>query len=266
MAKSGALDCFGKRRAVVENFQIVFDRVMRDKKEQANGQVSLFGTVEDNSALAVKDDWPEVVEYLPEEKLSLEREYLGLYISDHPLRHVDIDFDSYDGDYTTDLPEKKEGSTVKLIGMFHQVRKITTKSDKQMAVGQLEDLRGTIPLVCFPRNYEECRDHFVEDMIATVQGTISTNRDELQVVVTSVKPLTIAKNTQALHIDIDLVQEGAVLQEIKDTLKLFRGSTPVVLHTARASINVHADFWVRPEKELSDKINVLIGAGKHWIG
>lgn len=266
MAKSGALDCFGRRRAVVENFQTVFDRVVRTKKEMANGQVSLFAGTQEDTNVVFKDDWPDVVEYLPEEKLRMEREFLGLYISDHPLRHVDIDFDSYDGEFTTDLPEKKEGTNVRLIGMFHQVRKILTKSEKFMAVGQLEDLRGTVPLVCFPRNYEECKDHFVEDMLATVQGTVSTNRDELQVVVTSVKPLTIAKNTQALHIDLDLVQDNSVLQDIKETLKMFRGSTPVVIHTARANINVHSDFWVRPEKELSDKINVLIGAGKHWLG
>jgi DNA polymerase-3 subunit alpha len=266
MAKSGALDCFGRRRAVVENYQNIFDRVIRDKKEMANGQVSLFAGLQGDTAVSIKDDWPDIVEYLPEEKLRMEREFLGLYISDHPLRHVDIDFDSYDGDFTIDLAEKKEGSSVRLIGMFHQIRKILTKSEKFMAVGQLEDLRGSIPVVCFPRNYEDCKEQMVEDMIAVVQGTVSTNRDELQVVITSVKPLTIAKNSQSFHIDLDIIKDNNLLRDIKETLKLFRGSTPVVLHTTNAAINVHSDFWVRPEKELGEKIDVLIGAGKHWLG
>lgn len=264
LAKSGALDCFGRRRAIVENFQFVVDKISRSKKEQANGQTSLFSGF-DNVVFSTNDDWPDVVEYLPEEKLRMERELLGLYITDHPLRHIDIDFENYDGDYTTDLPEKKEGTPVRLIAMFNQVRKIFTKSEKYMAAGHLEDLRGTVPFVCFPRNYEECKEYLVEDMIATVQGTVSVSRDELQIVITSVKPLTVNKKSQALHIDLALVQDNKLLNDVKETLKMYRGSTPVILHTAQSSINTHSDFWVRPEKELSEKIDVLIGAGRHWL-
>jgi DNA polymerase-3 subunit alpha len=267
LAKSGALDCFGKRKAIVEGFSRIAEGIIRTKKEQANGQASLFGeTGSEESIFSFNDDWPDIQEYMPEEKLRLEREYLGLFISDHPLKHIDVDFETYQGDFTLDLNDKKEGETVKLIGMFHNVKRIFTKSQKNMAVAQLEDLKGTVPVVCFPRYYEENKEHIVNDMIVILSGTVGYSRDELQVVVQSVKPITISQNRQSFHIDLEMVRDNNVLNEVKETLKMYKGATPVIVHTLAAAINIDPALWITPEPELCAKVDSLIGAGRHWLG
>ena len=134
-----------------------------------------------------------------------------------------------------------------------------------MAVGELEDLRGTIPVVCFPRDYEKNKELMVNDLIAVISGKTSVNRDEAQIVVNNIEPLNINKNIQSFFIDLEAVEDAKLLEELRDTLKLFRGSTPVILHTVSANINLDSTLWIRPEPELRQKIDTLIGTDRNWL-
>ena len=134
-----------------------------------------------------------------------------------------------------------------------------------MAVAVLEDLRGSIPVVCFPRDYEKLQELIVNDMIAVVSGKVSISRDEHQIIIAAIEPIANNKGKQTLFIDLEAVEDTAVLQDLKETLGLYRGSMPVILHTAVADITLDQGLWVRPEPELRQKIDVLIGSGRSWL-
>lgn len=265
LAMCGALDVFGKRRAIVEGYAPVMEKISRMKREKENGQESLFIGMSVEQSANIEDAWPDVPEYLPEEKLQMERELLGLFVSSHPLKHVGVDIESMGDTVTTEIPEKPEETLVKVAGMLKNVRKIITKTQKFMAVAVLEDLRGSIPVVCFPRDYEKLQELIVNDMIAVVSGKVSISRDEHQIVIATVEPIANNRGKQTLFIDLEAVEDVSVLQELKETLGLYRGSMPVVLHTTQADITLDQALWVRPEPELRQKIDSLIGSGRSWL-
>ena len=118
LAMCGALDCFGKRRAIVEGYTAIMEKTARMKREKENGQESLFAGLAVDQSANLEDVWPDVPEYLPEEKLQMERELLGLFVSGHPLKHLGIDIESLGNAVTTEIPEKPEETMVKVAGMF----------------------------------------------------------------------------------------------------------------------------------------------------
>lgn len=280
LARSGALDFFGKRRAIIEGFANILDNVTRTKKEMANGQESLFGTdFVGGLTVSGEDNWPDVLEYSSEEKLKMEKELLGLYISDHPLKHIELDLSKVKHHRSVDLLETPEDTEVKLIGLLTQVNQIFTRSEKYMAVAKLEDLYGSIPVVCFPRSYNDLLDQqgktiykgnkefMVNDLIVILEGKVNSNkRDERQVVISKITPVSRAIENQSLYIDVEAVEDDLTLNKLKDTLQMFRGSTPVILHTAAADIGIDSMYWVNPEVRLRKEIDTLIGSGRHWLG
>jgi len=134
-----------------------------------------------------------------------------------------------------------------------------------MAVGELEDLEGTIPLVCFPRDYEKCQTDFNNDLIAVVSGKVGQSREEYQIVVSGIQVLDIAEQKQTFYIDLEAVEDQIKLAELKDLIKLFRGGTPVVLHTVNADISLNTELWITPNPEFKQRVDALIGSGRSWI-
>ncbi len=280
LARGGALDCFGKRRAIIEGFANILDNVTRSKKEMANGQESLFGTdFVGGLTVSGEDNWPDVLEYTPDEKLKMEKELLGLYISDHPLKHIELDLTRFKHHRSTDVVALPEDTEVKLVGMLSQVNQIFTRSEKYMAVAKLEDLYGSVPVVCFPRSYDDVLDqqgklihkgnkeYLVNDLIVILEGKVNSNkRDERQVVISKVTPVARAIENQSFYIDVEAVEDDQTLKKLKSTLQMFRGSTPVILHTATADISIDSMYWVNPEVRLRKEIDTLIGSGRHWLG
>lgn len=261
---SGALDNFGKRRAILEGYISILDKVNRQKKEMASGQESLFGNLSFTSLQTGEDVWPDVPEFLPAERLRMEKETLGIFVSDHPLKHLG-DIKQLSNTTTTELREKPLDTEVKIVGIIKKVRKILTRTQKYMAVGELEDLEGNIPLVCFPRDYEKCQLDFNNDVIGIVSGRVGQSREEYQIVVSSIQPLDIAEQKQTFYIDLEAVEDQSKLIELKDLIKLFRGGTPVILHSVNADISLNAELWITPDPEFKQRVDALLGGGKSWM-
>ncbi|MDR2431569.1 MAG: DNA polymerase III subunit alpha [Candidatus Margulisbacteria bacterium] len=261
---AGALDSFGKRRAIFEGYAAIVEKVARQKKEMASGQEALFGSLSFDLLKTGADVWPETPEYLPAEKLRMEKETLGIFVSDHPLKHLG-ELKNLSETTTTEIREKPLDNEVKIVGILKKVRKILTRTNKYMAVAELEDLEGNIPLVCFPRDFEKCQENFNNDIIALISGKTGASRDEHQIVVSEVQPLDIAEQKQAFYIDLEAVEDKNTLEELKNVIKLFRGGTPVVLHTLNADISLDADLWITPAPEFKQRVDALIGGGRSWM-
>jgi DNA polymerase-3 subunit alpha len=264
LISAGALDSFGKRRAIFEGYGQIVEKVTRQKKELANGQESLFGNLSFDSLKTGEDVWPDVPEFLPKEKLRMEKETLGIFVSDHPLKHIKPP-PGENTIATKDVSGRELDSTVKVLGLLKKVRKLPTKTGKFMAVGELEDMEGTIPLVCFPRAYEKCKDDLVNDLIVLAAGRVSTSRDEYQISVEELTPINIEQQKQAFYIDVEAVADPDKLEELKGLIKMFRGGTPVILRTLQSDISLDSDFWIAPVPEFKQQVDALIGDGRSWI-
>ena len=155
LARCGALDGFGPRSAVLAALDNAIAAGQRRQKASARGQIGLFDLGGAAPAAASGPvGLPEVPPLPRKDLLTWEKELLGLYLSDHPLNDVFGDGVPSGLAQIVELPQRTPGEKVKVVGMIAGIRRITTKTNRTMAIIDLEDLTGNIELVAFPECYE----------------------------------------------------------------------------------------------------------------
>src|SRR5437879_10502679 len=107
-----------------------------------------------------------------DERLKGEKELLGLYLSDHPLRRIEQELHAKVDTYANQVTPDMEDYEVRIGGVIKSVRPIVTKSGKPMAFVQLEDLTATIEVIVFTRLFEESRALLLSDNVVIVRGKV----------------------------------------------------------------------------------------------
>jgi DNA polymerase-3 subunit alpha len=185
LAKSGALDEFGHRGAVLVNLDRQIAAAQNRQRARAKGQMGMFGAEEavDLGDALVALDGPPIDQ---RELLAFEKEAIGLYLSSHPLNHIIKG--RLPDDYTEiiRLEELLIGRSVRIVSCVRNVRRIPTRQNKTMAAIEIEDLTGRIEAVLFPATYEEFGAGLEIDQIVEVTGKVDRRNDQLQVIVEAI--------------------------------------------------------------------------------
>lgn len=189
LAFSGAMDEFGERRQIGLNVEVISDFAKNSVSLHQADQGGLFdGLGEDAPVDHLK---LETVDSATDgQKLAWEKEYLGLYVSSHPLVGLSQFFQKKVVP-AEKLPGKTIGKPVKVAGMVISFRKITTKKGDMMAMVQLEDTTGRIEVVAFPKSYIKIADQLVEGRVLLVEGKLDKRMGEMQVIVDQVESMTL---------------------------------------------------------------------------
>lgn len=185
--KAGALDSLGgTRKQFMSIYVQIMDRLVKDKKNNMAGQLTLFDIASEEE----KDDYdikmPEVGEYHKEMLLEFEREVLGIYVSGHPMEEYQELWERFKTNSTNDFVVDEDTgrtmvedqATVIVGGMIVDRTVKYTKNDKVMAFLILEDLVGTVEVVVFPRDYEKLSDVLQEDAKVFIKGRVSLEEDK----------------------------------------------------------------------------------------
>ena len=160
--KAGALDSLGgTRKQFMSVYVQILDHIVKDKKSNLAGQMSLFDIADDSQKEEFDIRMPEVGEYTEEMKLAFEKEVLGIYLSGHPLESYQELWQKYITNNTNDFALEEETNTVRVTdqstaivgGMISNKTVKYTKTNQVMAFLELEDLVGTVEIVVFPRDY-----------------------------------------------------------------------------------------------------------------
>ncbi len=186
LAKAGALAGLAEPNEVLENIKLITDFAKSADKSSSNEQQdSLFG--EDDGESVHELTLPEVVPASDAQRLSWEREILGLFVSDHPLRKAKKLFET-GGSLISKLAIKK-GKKVRVGGIVMSYRKIITKTKKQMAILSIEDPTGKLEIAVFPKTYESVAEtlaqaeaHGIEDVVLWIHGKADSRQGEMQVI------------------------------------------------------------------------------------
>lgn len=177
LVKAGAFDSFGHVRSAL--FSIIEDALKLSKKAIKNAeknQVSLF----DDDDLAFQLEIPEIEEWDKVEKLTLEREMLGLYVSDHPLGEYADAISMLSTLSIADLrdAEHPPTDTIKIAGLVVSIdRKTTKKSGEPWALVTIEDLDSSISVFVFPKTYAEYQDLLKRDAVLVFTGKAEKRDD-----------------------------------------------------------------------------------------
>lgn len=182
---SGSLDTFGlNRKEMLNALPLILKDLENKKKISIEGQIALFGLVDDIGDVE-KFNIPKMGEFDENDKLRLEKEYTGIYITGHPLQKYSSLLNDRKIDKISDLLRKNDETTnyndfskINLLVMLNSVKLKETKNNDTMAFVVLEDMSGTIEGIVFPKVYIKNMNLFSKGNAFLISGKLSSREDE----------------------------------------------------------------------------------------
>lgn len=220
LIKAGALDSLpGTRRQKLAILDQAVAAGAEAQKAREIGQGSLFDMFGESTSPTAVNVARIPMPLIPEtpadkkEELLWEKELLGLTISEDPVSKSLEGVDLSGTNVLADISDESIGQTMTFIGVLSEVRRITTKKGDAMLVGKLEDLTGTIELVCFPKTLAKCGDLMQNDAVIKVTAKVDNRRDTPQLVVEAVEvpkygAASPAPDAVQPEMDIEGIAEG----------------------------------------------------------
>jgi DNA polymerase III subunit alpha len=239
LSYAGAFDKFGSRHQIACSFELLNKYSKQHQTARNSGQSSLFDMF-DSIPSADKLELLPVEPLSDFEILTNEKNVLGLYVSSHPLKGLGR-YLSQKYHQVTDLNDDFVDKKIKMCGMITNYRKFYTKNGKQMMTFTLEDLTGSIDVVCFARNLNSLKDEVQPDEFFVCYGTVG-KRDNLQLRLDQVQKVSLEKmkesalesnhfehQTETFEIKIPKETSKTNLTQLKEVLSTNPGNTPVCL-------------------------------------
>jgi DNA polymerase-3 subunit alpha len=288
LVQCGACDTLGERAWLLTVLEHFINRAERDRKDREAGQTSMYDLI--GSADEEVNNFGLAVDVKPmpgEEKLRLEKELLGLYLSDHPLRRISAELARLSDTQAVEVTSALQDTEVRIAGLVREVRRVVTRKGQIMAYASLEDLTGTVDVVLFPRIFEQVRLLFEPDKVIVVQGKVDARAGSTRASGSSGAPpepdmepevetasvvaemawlwddpecVPVARQ-QLVHVRIPSSDAG-LAERLEAVLARHPGSDQVVLHVVVGSreVIVNADrYHVLAGPALTAEIDELIG-------
>jgi DNA polymerase-3 subunit alpha len=232
LIKAGAFDSLGHpRRGLLLVFESLVEQALTRRRERDQGVMSLFGDVESQTdGYSERAEIPNLV-FDKSEQLRLEKEMLGFYVSDHPLRGLETVMGRRVTCPIVEVPDRTEDNLV-LGGVIVGVDRKFTRKGEQMATFTLEDLAGSIEVTVFPRMFATQGHLVVDDQIVIIRGRLDRRDDgRTSLMASDISVVDVPKNgIESLH--IDFARRAVTPDEISDVRGLLEshpGDSPVFL-------------------------------------
>ena len=276
LIKCGAMDCFGLNRAQsLQIFELIMDSIAESRRKNVEGQIDLFGSsAQSERGTAVQVNVPDIPDLSRREKLAMERETTGLFISGHPMEEYRqaaqqvgaVRITSIMSDFSQEGGNVKfsDGQRVVVAGIITSVRRKTTKSNSMMAYVVIEDDGVSMELLVFARTLNESGNYLREDMAVYCGGRISVRDEkEPQLMVDYIRPLADYDETiieqdsdKTLYLKIPSV-ESPVYRRATLVLSMFPGNTKTVLYIADTKKRLGGHCLI--DDALLSEMNSLLG-------
>lgn len=276
---AGAFDSLGgKRSQYIQSYKKMYEGLNSRKKSNIEGQMSLFQLGGENSQENYKDELPNVPEFENRFLLDKEKEYLGIYVSGHPLDEYNEVLSKYISNSTLDFAFEEEdfsnpnkitdGTEVIVGGIITTVKKHYTKSNQQMAFVTIEDLYGTIDIIVFPAVYTSVSSFLTENNIILVKGRASVSEDKgSSILASAISDYDhINRKNQTLWIRIPK-DSSVTISDVSTVTKKHAGDVRVIIYdektgqkmtTAREGYVSLNDILLQELKELVGESSLVV--------
>jgi DNA polymerase-3 subunit alpha len=271
LIKAGSFDDLGhERKSLVMVHEQAIDSVIDVKRNEAIGQDSLFGAIDDGGsaeeAFTVEipaGEWDKTT------LLAFEREMLGLYVSDHPLlgvEHILAKETDCSISALTAEGDRPDGQIVAIGGLLSGLQRKVTKQGNSWAMFSLEDLGGSIEVMAFPSAYQLCSTLLAEDAVLVVRGRIDKREDIAKIIAMEVTQpdLTISDMSGPLSVAMPIGRcTPPVVERLKEVLITHPGSSEVHLHLQNGPrttvVRLDDKLRVTPSPALMGDLKQLLG-------
>jgi DNA polymerase-3 subunit alpha len=267
LVKCGALASTRvSRRALLEGEML--DRVLgwgtKHQADRLSGQGSIFDLGGDEA------EQPRHHPVLPSEEyekpvlLALEKESLGLYVSEHPLDAVKAQLRRKTDGSLSELERRRDGEIVTVGGIVGALKQVTTKKGDPMVFLRLDDLSGSVEIVVFNSVLAAARELLEADRVLVVKGRVDHKEGETKLVALELAPFEATPERSEVRLRVDARRARAgLIRELADVTRRYPGDTAVVvaLETSqgRQTVAFGPEFRVRPAPDFYAEVKALLG-------
>lgn len=298
LIKCGAFDQISENRAtLMAGYESVLESISMDRKKNVQGQISLFDAfsaqVEEAPEMQLSTKLPVLREFSEKEKLNMEKEVLGMYLSGHPLSEYKSELDRKTSINMKKINELKEDEKtymklhdreVIMGGMVIAKRIMTTKRNEIMAFITLEDLYGAIEVVVFPQTLKKFNILLNDDSIILIKGAISIDGDEAKLIARDIKDineeyrfnsekisfdLKVNSNktkSKQMNVRIDTVGDEELLMKVFKITRKYPGKDRLILLPKDQNIDMDKPItykvpgmYINVDEELKKELGSLVG-------
>lgn len=266
----GAFDSLGAYRsqlmAIIDECMENAQAARRDRDLQLTGQISLLDMLDEPVKELNQHALPQIPEYPKRELLAREKEMLGFYISGHPLEGYERILSRKTSIGIGELGRHRDGDHIKIGGMITSLKRSTTKKGNSVIYFTVEDKRGSVDVIFFPKNSIDENSYLREDALVLVEGRLKIQDESYRIFGEGVKPLeTVPVNPEHyLYIRINsYAVTPEVLEKLRVLLAQHHGINPVLLYFVedRTLVQAGSSFGVDKDQRLIYLIEELCGPG-----
>lgn len=215
----GAFDKIeANRHQLIQDLELVYDWAQSRAKDRATGQGNLFDLLgvaatsekKTNNAFDSAPKAKPVNDYPPQEKLRMEKELLGFYVSDHPLKSLRQVAPLLTPINLSQLNEQRDDTKLCVVIMLNGVKKVMTKKGDAMAILQIEDLTSQTEAVVFPKTYERISFLLQVDARLIIWGKVDRRDEQVQLIVEDAEPV---ETVQMVMVELN-PQQASNIEEL----------------------------------------------------
>ncbi|MDR2201503.1 MAG: DNA polymerase III subunit alpha [Clostridiales bacterium] len=284
---AGTFDCFGRKRAqLMQVYDMVLDRVNKDRKAKLEGQFSFFDLdgMRDLDAFT----YPDAEEFSPDQKLRLEKDVAGVYLSGHPLdgyveylKRFKYDSRAFtsaaadpeaapDEEFAAEgalAPGLSDGMTVTIGGMLTDAQRRLTKTGKDLALGKIEDLYGSVEVAASGYALNKAKDVWKNDKLVTVTGKIRSRDGVFSIWVDKIEEWQTAENSGAappqkicFYMSFSK-SDPSVMDSIRSVLQAYPGANKAYVKDTDANALYDLSLNVEISDYMLNELYGIVGEG-----
>ena len=253
---AGAFDSIDKDRAklyVVIEEALEFGHKIQNSKLAVEN--SLFGGMEEEVRIT-EPPFKQVTPWTEREQLAREREVIGFYVTGHPLRPYEIEYQSFTTIHLGETEKLVDMDTVRACGVITSLKTKIDKSDRTMVFFTLDDFSGSCEALMFSSSYEKYGEFVKEEESVFIIGRPESSGDAIKLHIEEVMPIKKARERFSQSVKIVLENDNYTVDKIvgiKKILKKHPGNLPVYIHLFNGGSRPRIFFLNESKVKITDK-------------
>ncbi|HOU07853.1 MAG TPA: DNA polymerase III subunit alpha [Caldisericia bacterium] len=212
-----------------------------------------------------------------EEILAMEKEIMGFYMSDHPMRPYEKYIATIDHTDIAALGEVEEGSSIVILGIITSFRRAKSKKGNPISTCTLEDLTGICSITAFGKAYETLSDHLEDEGIVMIRGKVESKEGQPKIIAeeyiktinTSDIQVSKGDETFVINVQVNLETQYHLLEKIKKlAMSKGNGQNPLVLFLAKGGQKIRMETdkecWIA-DHSVIPAFKELVGPNQVWL-
>ena len=258
LIKSGAFSSIEEsRKQILDNLESVLNNVSRENENKASGQISLFSAMPEESLQTftlsgTNEEFPDT------DIQNFEKDLLGFYVTSHPLSSIKEHLPFLTTHTISELTELPEGSFVTICGLISTIKLITTKQNKLLKVGTIEDLTGNVEFVAYSEVLNQYNSLLESRSKVILGGKIQHRGDEEITISIIIDSVCAVDNCNIVNIYLNEESPFEELMALKDLLIKHKGSDPVIFNIGNNGNSVKilsaSNFWIQSGNDIQNII------------